>query len=114
MGQIPKIINPSLPIEKGGRRIGEFQYTDGAFNHFYEVAKRGGNKGQIERPYMRSLQTIREIMAAKKPVPDSQAYRAIRWDVPGTFRGSDGIWELVVHPETNSIYHFQFKSFKKI
>ncbi|QVL57759.1 MAG: hypothetical protein KFB93_01400 [Simkaniaceae bacterium] len=109
-----KTINRSLPIEQGGRRIGNFRYTEGSFKHFYEVSKRGVNKGQLERPYMRSLHTIRQIMIAKKPIPDPQAFGAIRWDVPGTFNGSNGMWELVFHPETNSIYHFQFKSFKKI
>jgi hypothetical protein len=50
-------------------------------------------------------------MAAKKPVPDSWGTGALRWEVPGAFRGSEGTWELVVHPESNLIYHFNFKSF---
>jgi len=108
-----KATNPSLPIEQGGRRIGRFQYTNESFKHFNELVKKGNTKGMLARPYMRSLQTIREIMAARKPIPDPFGTPGtFRWNVPGTFRGSDGMWELVVHPETNSIYHYQFKAFK--
>ena len=32
----------------------------------------------------------------------------IRWNVSGTFRGSTGIWELVVDTSTNIVVHFNF------
>lgn len=53
---------------------------------------------------------VNEIMAAGKPIPDPGGIPGgLRWDVPGTFRGSEGTWELVIYPETEVIYHFNFK-----
>jgi len=59
---------------------------------------------------MRSPHTINEIMAAKNPIPDpGKIPGGLRWDVPGTFRGNEGTWELVIHPKREIIYHFNFK-----
>jgi len=64
-----------------------------------------------ERPYLRSPLTLREIMAASKPIPDPGGVAgALRWDVPGTFRGSTGTWELVVDPRSKTVLHWLFKS----
>lgn len=59
---------------------------------------------------MKSPHTINEIMNAGKPIPDPGGIPGgLRWDIPGTFRGSEGTWELVMHPEREIIYHFNFK-----
>ena len=59
---------------------------------------------------MKSPLTIEEIIAAGNPVPDPGGISGgLRWDVPGSLRGSEGAWELVIHPDTNVIYHFNFK-----
>ena len=34
---------------------------------------------------------------------------ALRWDVPGAFRGAEGTWELVYDPASNTILHFNFR-----
>jgi hypothetical protein len=48
-------------------------------------------------------------MAAGEPIPDPGGVPgALRWDVPGTFRGSNGVWELVVDPKTQTILHWNF------
>jgi len=47
-------------------------------------------------------------MAGGNPVPDRFVEGALRWDVPGTFQGSVGIWELVLDPATNTILHWIF------
>jgi hypothetical protein len=47
-------------------------------------------------------------MLAKTPVPDKVVPTAVRWDVPGFFRGAVGKWELVVDLATNTILHFNF------
>jgi RHS repeat-associated protein len=67
-----------------------------------------------ERPYLNSPLTLREIMAAGRPIPDPGGVAgALRWDVPGAFRGSAGTWELVVNPQTNTVLHWLFKSTPK-
>jgi len=59
---------------------------------------------------MKSSLTIEEIMAAGKPLPDPGGIPGgLRWDIPGSLRGSEGIWELVINPKSNTIYHFNFK-----
>lgn len=64
-----------------------------------------------ERPFLNSPLTLREIMAAGKPIPDPGGVAgALRWDVPGTFRGSAGTWELVIDPRSNTVLHWLFKS----
>jgi hypothetical protein len=58
---------------------------------------------------MESRLLIQEIMEAAEPVADPQgALNNLRWDVPGTFNGSEGTWELVVNTVDKIIYHFNF------
>jgi hypothetical protein len=67
-----------------------------------------------ERPYLNSPLTLREIMAAGKPIPDPGGVAgALRWDIPGVFRGSAGTWELVVDPQSKTVLHWLFKSAPK-
>jgi len=95
---------------EGAIKVGNFTYTETVAKHYFEVAKRGPNSGRLSRPFMRSPNTINEIMAGGKPIPDPGGIvGGLRWDVPGKFRGNEGTWELVIHPETNIIYHFNFK-----
>ena len=63
------------------------------------------------RPYIKSPLTAQEIMAAKPPIPDPQGVPgALRWDVPGSYNGSSGTWELVVDPKHSQILHWLFKT----
>ena len=85
-----------------------FTFTKTAAKHFDDIVTKGANKGQLSRPYMNSPLTIKEIMATGKGIPDATAKGALNFRVPGTFRGSQGTWELVVDPNKNLIYHFNF------
>lgn len=78
-------------------------------NHFGEVITKGKYKGDLSRPYMKSVLTVREIMAGSRPRLDPRgAERSLRWDTPGKFRGREGTWELVIDAEANKILHFNF------
>ena len=80
-------------------------------NHMNNVIKKGPNAGQLSRPYIDSNGTtllLKEIMESADPVPDAILQSGLRWDVSGTFRGSTGIWELVVDTSTNTVVHFNF------
>ncbi|MDE5907384.1 MAG: DUF4280 domain-containing protein [Lachnospiraceae bacterium] len=80
-------------------------------NHMNDVIKKGPNAGQLSRPYIDSDGTtllLNEIMQSADPVPDVILQSGLRWDVSGTFRGSTGIWELVVDTSTNTVVHFNF------
>jgi len=73
------------------------------------------------RPYINNL-TIQEITATGRSVPDPGGIPgALRYDVPGTMSRANvevgapnatitGNYELVIHPETNVIYHMLFQS----
>lgn len=83
--------------------------TQTVANHLTDVVKSGVYKGQLARPYLNSTLTVGEIMAAKPPVADPSGIpSAVRWDVPGAFRGSSGTWELVVDSMTKTILHYNF------
>ena len=70
--------------------------------------------GESSRPYVKSAGTntiLDEIIQARKPIPDPQGIpNSVRWDVPGTFNGKSGMWELVINRKTNTILHFFFNS----
>jgi hypothetical protein len=88
----------------------EYNFTKTAGSHLNEVVQHGKYRGELVRPYMRSPLTVQEIIATGKGVPDATALNALNFRVPGTFRGSKGIWELVVDTEEKLIYHFLFKT----
>ena len=50
-------------------------------------------------------------MSTGKGTPDLTWPGGMNWKVPGTFRGSEGMFELGVNPITNTIYHFNFVKF---
>jgi len=58
---------------------------------------------------MNSPQTIDEIISTGKGVPDTFVKGAFRYDIPGIFRETKGVWELVVDPNRKTIYHFLSK-----
>jgi hypothetical protein len=45
-------------------------------------------------------------------IPDATYLGGVNWKVAGTFNASTSIFELGINPETNTIYHFLFKSVK--
>lgn len=103
------VANTAGAMADDALRAGEFTYTRTAGNHINDIVTRGAFKGELSRPYMNSPLTIREIMSSGKGVPDPGGLPgALRYDVPGQFRGTQGNWELVVDPKTNTIYHFLF------
>jgi len=64
-----------------------------------------------ERPYINLPHTIRNIIESGTPRPDPGGVPgALRWDVPGSFRGSEGTFELAIDLATNRILHFLFRS----
>jgi hypothetical protein len=88
-----------------GYKVGDYTLEYGAYKHLNDVNK----LGVFDRPFLRSPNTIGEIISTGKSVPDPRGMaNVIRYDVPGTFRGSQGTWELVVEPTTKTIYHFNF------
>jgi RHS repeat-associated protein len=91
-------------------RVGDYTLTDTVSGHLGERV--GGvveYSGSLSRPYLQSPSTINEIIATGKGVPDPGGLSgALRYDVPGAFRGSAGNWELVVDPNSQTIYHFNF------
>jgi RHS repeat-associated protein len=85
-----------------------FRLTETMANHLGDIVKRGPFKGELARPFLKNFQLlVREIMAAGKGVPDPGGVAgALRYDVPGTFRGVEGTWELVVKDDV--ILHLNF------
>ncbi|SCY50297.1 hypothetical protein SAMN05660668_02847 [Pseudobutyrivibrio sp. AR14] len=66
--------------------------------------------GHINRPYQESKLLIKEIINSGEPIPDPQGTNALYWEAYGTFNGSEGLYELVIDPETNAVWHFVYKS----
>ncbi|MDR1461125.1 MAG: hypothetical protein LBI78_05720 [Campylobacteraceae bacterium] len=78
-------------------------------NHLGDMSK----SGIPVRPYGDSRQLIQEIINSKTPISDPGGVSgALRWDVQGTMNGKQGMYELVVDPNTNTVLHFLFKSTK--
>ncbi len=103
--QIAKTGTKGMRRMENALKVGNFKYANTAGKHINDSIKKGAFKGELSRPYMKSPLTINEIMAGRQPIPDPRGVPGgLRWDVPGTFRGSEGTWELVIHPETEMIY----------
>ena len=88
--------------------IQEYTYTQTVTNHFLDIVKKGPYKGELSRPFLNSPLTIQEIMKTGKGIPDATFKGGFNWKVPGTFRESQGVWELGINPKTKVIYHFNF------
>ncbi len=66
-------------------------------------------KNSVERPFVNSSLTAQEIINTGKGVLDPQGVAGLtRYDVPGSFNGSKGTWQLVVDEAKKIIYHFNF------
>jgi RHS repeat-associated protein len=91
-------------------QVGDYTLTDTVAGHLgEEIGGVGDYSGSLSRPYIQSPSTINEIISTGQGVADPGGLSgALRYDVPGTFRGSEGTWELVVDPNTKTIYHFNF------
>lgn len=62
------------------------------------------------RPYINSTQTIQQIMQTAQPIKDPGTANGLKWVVEGIYNGAQGIYELVINPDTMTILHFVFKS----
>jgi hypothetical protein len=51
-------------------------------------------------------------MKSGKGIPDATFKGGLNYKARGTFQGSKGIFELGINPETNTIYHFLFRTVK--
>lgn len=88
-------------------KVGKWTLDPKVSRHLTDVSK----SGELVRPYLKSPHTLEQIMKAGKPVADPRGFPgAVRYDVPGAFRGSEGTWELVVHPESKTVLHWLFRS----
>jgi hypothetical protein len=93
-------------------KVGEYTYAGGAAKHFDKVIKHGKHSGEVRRPFMRSPLHIQEIISTGKSSPDIFIKDSRRFNVPGTFRGSQGTWELVIDLKQKVIYHYNFTGAK--
>jgi hypothetical protein len=62
------------------------------------------------RPYINSTHMVQQIMRTTDPMKDPGTANGLKWVVRGTFNGSNGVYELVINPDTMTILHFVFKS----
>jgi hypothetical protein len=94
-------------------KVGDYTFSETAASHFNKITKKSGwYNGQPSRPYMSSPLSIQEIISSGKGVPDKFLKGGIKYNVPGEFCGNKGMWELVLHPKEQKIYHFLFKPSK--
>lgn len=92
-----------------GINADDFDLSNTVANHRNDTVRRGAFSGERARPFLDSPHTMNEIMQAADPIPDPGGVPGgLRWDVEGTFRGSEGVWELVVDANTNTVLHFNF------
>jgi hypothetical protein len=67
-------------------------------------------RNAASRPFLNSSLTMQEIMRSGPPRADPFGVPGVfRWDVPGAFRGTSGVWEFAMNARTNEIYHMVFK-----
>ena len=64
--------------------------------------------GKTGRPYNQSDLTVNEVKNSGPGRPDPGGTGGTRWDVPGTFNGKPGIWELVIDG-SGRIIHWLFR-----
>jgi hypothetical protein len=51
---------------------------------------------------------IKEIMKTRAVKDPRGASGAVAWLAHGSFNGREGVYELVVHPQSKKIFHFKF------
>jgi hypothetical protein len=92
-------------------KASELKNSSTVQSHMDDFVKHGKHKGEPARPYIDTNGTntlVDEIMQGGTPIKDSYLPNGLRWDVPGSFRGAEGTWELVVDLNSNTIVHFNF------
>lgn len=62
-----------------------------------------------DRSYQDSKLLIQEIIESGMPTTDPRGTSGLWWKVEGTFNGTQGFYELLIDPETNTVWHFLFK-----
>ena len=86
-------------------KVGEYSYTRTVANHLNDTTR----LGQLTRPFLRSPSLIKEIVSSGSGVADPGGLKgALRFDLPGSFNGTKGTWQLVINQKTKVIYHFNF------
>ncbi|MFT3788420.1 MAG: polymorphic toxin-type HINT domain-containing protein [Tepidisphaeraceae bacterium] len=76
-----------------------------------ELALSKTASGHADRPFVKWKLFLQELMNSGAPRPDPQGVpNALRWDVSGTFNGSNGIYELVVDVDRKLVLHYLFRS----
>ena len=77
-----------------------------SFNYTNTVLSHAAN-----RPFTNSPLTIQQIMQSGPAALDPQGANGwLWWQVNGTFNGSNGVYELLYNPTTNTVGHIVFKS----
>ena len=66
----------------------------------------------VTRAYINSSIVVQEIMQSGLPAKDAFLQNGLKWIVEGAYKGSAGIWELVIDVDTMTIVHFLFTSKK--
>ena len=109
--KITSVARAAEIVQKNGQvhDVLTFSFTKTASKHLTDLVSKGPYAGKLARPFMRSPLTIKEIMKSKG-MSDPAVKGALNFKVPGKFRNSQGNWELVIDPDKNLIYHFNFKS----
>ncbi len=110
------VVNAAKSVTKGTKgtinenvriNANDLKLTKTVEKHLIDINKAGDRV----RPYGDSRALMQEIMDSKLPSTDPRGVPgALRWDVPGMMNGSEGTYELVVDPKTNTVLHFLFKS----
>mgnify|MGYP007115603330 CR=1 FL=1 len=106
---VAKLMEEGMLVGEMGKgiQIGEEAIKIGEYKITKTVAE-----NIATRPYINSPSTIIDIMKSGKGVPDAYFKGGVNYKVSGSFQGSEGIFELGINPETNTIYHFVFKTAK--
>lgn len=63
-----------------------------------------------DRPYQYSKLLMQEIMESNTPSMESDT-GALVWKVRGAFNNSKGVYELIIDSNSNTVWHFLFKSY---
>ena len=93
--------------------VDELRLTNTVATHLNEFTIRTAADGSryttFDRPFINSPLLYEEIIKSRIPVPDPRGVQgALRWDVPGSYRGKEGTWELVIDKNTKTVLHFNF------
>jgi hypothetical protein len=107
----------ALPIRAAFQGIGGLLFAaEGALSNSGWTLTRTVAAHAAERPYVNSGLLIDEIVGFGGGVPDAFVAGALRFEMAGSWAGTFGVrqgnYELVVNPQTRTVYHFLFRSTK--